>query len=138
MASPGYMSVDELCTRLRGGAPLAVIDVRDDDRAGGHIKSSTHVPAGQFKREVGQYVTRLKDKDFVVFHCMMSQVRGPSCARSFLAEGEAAVKEGLIGKLPAVFILEGGFQAFARMHPTNKDLLENFEPRLYGIGWEQD
>lgn len=59
---------------------IAVIDVRDDDHIGGHIAGSTHVPSSTLDYRVPELVRTLQRKKVVVFHCMLSQQRGPSAA----------------------------------------------------------
>lgn len=139
MSAISYISVKDLSAKLRAGGPVVVVDVRDDDRAGGHIKGSTHVPANDFKRAMPHFLSLWATKDAVVFHCMMSQMRGPSCARAFANEAEDAVKRGEIDKMPQVMVLEGGFREFARnFSEESKDLFEDFQPKLYDAGWERD
>lgn len=59
---------------------IAIIDVRDDDHIGGHIAGSTHVPSSTLDYRVPELVRTLQRKKVVVFHCMLSQQRGPSAA----------------------------------------------------------
>ncbi|KAH8597312.1 hypothetical protein B0O99DRAFT_618516 [Bisporella sp. PMI_857] len=73
---------------------LAIIDVRDDDHIGGHIKNSTHIPSNTINQaRLNRLVTELKDKDTVIFHCALSQVRGPKAALGYLRAREAAFPE---------------------------------------------
>ena len=61
-----------------------VLDVRDYDFAGGHIRGCLNRPASEFERDadVDAFIEReLKpDVQTVVVHCALSQVRGPYCA----------------------------------------------------------
>lgn len=139
MSAISYISVKDLSAKLRAGEPVVVVDVRDDDRAGGHIKGSTHVPAYDFKRAVPHFLSLWAAKDAVVFHCMMSQMRGPSCARAFANAAEEAAKTSNVDKMPQVMILEGGFREFARsFSEESKDLFEDYQPELYDAVWERD
>ena len=52
-----------------------VIDVRDDDWAGGNIKGSHNSPSSQFYVHVHDLVEKTKNVPTVVFHCALSQVR---------------------------------------------------------------
>ncbi|KAL8941700.1 MAG: hypothetical protein Q9216_002073, partial [Gyalolechia sp. 2 TL-2023] len=61
-------------------ATLAIIDVRDSDHAGGHIRSSLHVPSSTLDHRLPELVRTLKCKEKVVFHCALSQQRGPGAA----------------------------------------------------------
>lgn len=54
---------------------FVVVDVRDDDYAGGNIKGSVNIPSSEFLRNVDELVKNTKDVPLVVFHCSLSQVR---------------------------------------------------------------
>lgn len=105
---------------------VAVVDVRDDDHAHGHIAGSTHAPSETFKDCLSDYVHRFKEMKRVVFHCMYSQARGPKCARRFAEKCDEVFEEG---KGPDVFVLDGGFQGFLREHGKDKDLFEDLDWR---------
>ncbi|KAB8292578.1 hypothetical protein EYC80_008283 [Monilinia laxa] len=77
---------------------LAIIDVRDDDHIGGHIKHSTHIPSSTLDYKIPELVRKLKDKDTVVFHCALSQQRGPSAALRYIRERERLVGTGVVGE----------------------------------------
>ena len=62
---------------------VAVIDVRGDDHAGGHIHTSQHVPSSTLDHKIPELVRTLSDKDTVVFHCALSQERGPRAAQRY-------------------------------------------------------
>jgi rhodanese-related sulfurtransferase len=112
-----------------GDPRLAIIDVRDSDYIGGHILGCTNVPSQTLDYRLPELVRTLKDKETVVFHCALSQQRGPGAALRYLrererlmaAEGESkdgdkgGKKEGEEGqktkvKEQKVYVLEGGFQ----------------------------
>jgi len=109
---------------------MAIIDVRDSDHVGGHIKGSTWVPSSSLDYRAPELVRDLKDKEVVVFHCALSQQRGPSAALRYLREkrrltGEAERKKAEAegegeeeverrgkeaeGKEQKVVVLAGGF-----------------------------
>jgi len=77
---------------------IAIIDVRDDDHIGGHIKHSTHVPSRSLDGKVPDLVQTLKDKKVVVFHCALSQERGPRAALKYIRERERQLKTGSLGE----------------------------------------
>ena len=58
-----------------------VIDVRDDDYRGGNIKGARNSPSALFHANVDELVKSTKDVPTVVFHCMLSQQRGPKAAQ---------------------------------------------------------
>ena len=52
-----------------------VIDVRDDDYAGGNIKGARNYPSREFLLNVDKLVSETKNVPVMVFHCTLSQVR---------------------------------------------------------------
>ena len=68
---------------------VAIVDVRDADHVGGHIRSSIHVPSSTLPYRNTEIVDTLADKDIVVFHCSLSQQRGPSAALKYLRERDS-------------------------------------------------
>lgn len=92
---------------------IAIVDVRDDgtfaippictfffqterrthanestDHIGGHIRHSIHAPSHTLDHKIPELVRKLKDKEAVVFHCALSQQRGPSAALRYIRERE--------------------------------------------------
>lgn len=74
---------------------------------------------------------RLDGKKMVVFHCMLSQQRGPSAALRYLREREAAKK----GDAPAVeqdvYILDRGFSAWQEVYGPDERLTEGYRKELW-------
>ncbi|KAK3954266.1 hypothetical protein QBC32DRAFT_336669 [Pseudoneurospora amorphoporcata] len=83
------------------GSPtsLAIIDVRDDDYIGGHIKGSQNVPSHKLDAMLPTLVRQLQDKETVVFHCALSQQRGPSAALRYIRERERLMPKEVGTKL---------------------------------------
>lgn len=126
-----YITAEELAESLRGGREnVIVVDARDEDRAGGHIKGSVHTGSAEMMGNTRHYAQLWATADKVVFHCMMSQVRGPKCARLFTDALAHVVPKG--ETKPAVFVLEGGFQQFARGRAQFMDLIEGWDVKYYG------
>lgn len=71
---------------------VAIVDVRDADHVGGHIRSSIHVPSSSLAYRTTEIVDTLADKDIVVFHCSLSQQRGPGAALQYLRERDSKLK----------------------------------------------
>ncbi|CAL8993044.1 unnamed protein product, partial [Prunus brigantina] len=89
---------------------IAIIDVRDDERShDGHIAGSLHYASGNFYEKISNLVQDVKGKDTLVFHCVLSQVRGPSCARKFANYLEEAKEDTGIKD---ILILERGFSGW--------------------------
>ena len=130
------MSREKLATLVRSkSSSLAVIDVRDSDYIGGHIVNGINAPTHTHDYRMPELVRTLKDKEIVVFHCALSQQRGPSSALRYLREKErlqslstkatdnarvdasaegvkadaTADGEGVVKNGQTVYVLEGGF-----------------------------
>ncbi|KAI2606971.1 Rhodanese-like protein [Hypoxylon fragiforme] len=127
---------------------VAVVDVRDDDHIGGHIKSSLHFPSTSLDATLPTLLRRLADKDVVVFHCALSQQRGPAAALRYLrekaakeqAEGEkAAVKQaggegGEEKKSQQVYVLDKGFVGWQEIYGPDERLTEAYRKELWEDG----
>jgi len=61
-----------------------IVDVRDGDYKGGHIKGGLHYGSLTFDDTLPELVKKLGDTETVVVHCLFSQQRGPRCARKLL------------------------------------------------------
>ncbi|KAI9896079.1 hypothetical protein N3K66_008979 [Trichothecium roseum] len=107
----------------------AVIDVRDDDYIGGHIKGCTNVPSRQLDAMMPTLVRRLKDKEVVVFHCMLSQQRGPAAALRYLRERGAAATGA--GEGPVVYVLDRGFTGWQEVYAEDERLTEGYRKELW-------
>lgn len=128
MEPPQYIHPSALAELLRDPESSAklpvIIDVRDTDYAGGHIRSAVNITEDNFMDDddVDALVNMYKDKDAIVFHCMMSQVRGPSCAKRFKARMEVILEEAT--HKPRVLILHGGYERFREIYKDEVDLIE--------------
>lgn len=72
---------------------VAVVDVRDDDHVGGHIQRSTHIPSSELEHRIPEMLRTLCDKEIVVFHCALSQQRGPTAALRYMREKESNISK---------------------------------------------
>ncbi|KAF8677815.1 hypothetical protein AX14_004780 [Amanita brunnescens Koide BX004] len=108
------------------GKDYLVVDVRDDDYAGGNIKGAKNVPSYGFASGVGALVKDTKDIPKIVFHCAYSQIRGPKAAKCYEgALGEKSDKE--------VVVLQGGFATFQAKYKDDPQLVENWDKAV----WEE-
>ncbi|CAH0054839.1 unnamed protein product [Clonostachys solani] len=112
---------------------FAIIDVRDDDYIGGHIKGATNVPSHQLDATMPTLVRRLREKKAVVFHCMLSQVRGPKSALAYLRD-----RDGLLRSLgetvpegQTVYVLTDGFQSWQQTYGEDERLTEGYVKDLW-------
>ncbi|KAI1410347.1 Rhodanese-like protein [Hypoxylon sp. FL1857] len=128
---------------------VAVVDVRDDDHIGGHIKSSLHFPSRSLDATMPTLLRKLADKEVVVFHCALSQQRGPSAALRYLREKEAAASaattmkkaveeketDGKAGKQQQVYVLDRGFVGWQEVYGLDERLTEAYRKELWEDGY---
>ena len=110
---------------------IAVIDVRDSDHVGGHIVSSTWIPSDQLPTKLPELVRTLADKDMVVFHCSLSQQRGPSAALKYARERQRLLGKDKGNQEQKVCVLEGGFTAWQASYGEDESLTEGYVKDLW-------
>ena len=120
-----FVSRSDLASMLRSKQPgVTIIDVRDDDYIGGHILGSQHVPVGTHDYKMPELVRTLRDENLVVFHCTLSQQRGPGSALRYLRERKGMVNAGTVPQrkdgenlevAQQVKVLDGGFSKWQQM-----------------------
>ncbi|KAJ7600896.1 Rhodanese-like domain-containing protein [Mycena floridula] len=116
---PRYISGTELAEIMKNQVAhkdYLVVDVRDDDFEGGNIKHMKNIPSRQFLSQVDSLVSSTKDIPLIVFHCALSQARGPKAARIYeetarhmLNDTEAPIPDVAIlrdGKIPSGYPYE--------------------------------
>jgi rhodanese-related sulfurtransferase len=135
----------------------AIVDVRDSDHVGGRIKGSTWVPSSQLDYKTPELIRTLQDKEVVIFHCALSQQRGPNAALRYLrekerldpssetqskgeikeegvgGEGEGKGKENE-GKKQKVYVLQGGFTMWQEKYGQDGNLTEGWEKDVWEFG----
>ncbi|KAI0095778.1 Rhodanese-like protein [Nemania sp. FL0031] len=121
---------------------IAIVDVRDDDHIGGHIRSSLHFPSRSLDATMPTLLRKLADKEVVVFHCALSQQRGPGAALRYLREkeamralsgGEATGAEESQKKSQKVYVLDRGFVGWQEVYGLDERLTEGYRKDL----WEE-
>ncbi|KAF3052894.1 hypothetical protein E8E11_011323 [Didymella keratinophila] len=163
-----YISRETLSSKFKDAQGLpantAVVDVRDSDHIGGHIAGSTWVPSSQLDYKTPELVRELRDKEVVVFHCALSQQRGPSAALRYLREKERldgltgveskgevreegpagterSTEEGENGKggegkgKQRVYVLKGGFTEWQEKYGEDKVLTEGYQKDIWEFGY---
>ena len=111
------ISREKLAEMVRAKKPgFTVIDVRDNDFIGGHIVGCKNVPVQTHDYKMPELVRTLADQNAVVFHCALSQQRGPASALRYIREREKMSKNGQLGganeaasQKQTVYVLDGGF-----------------------------
>ncbi|PBP24118.1 putative Cdc25 family phosphatase Ibp1 [Diplocarpon rosae] len=123
---------------------IAVVDVRDDDHVGGHIKHSIHAPSNTLDHKIPELVRKLKDKETVVFHCALSQQRGPSAALRYIRERDRLL--GLSANLESGSgvgqVLKKNKETEKEENPEWEDVEEKKEQKVYVldrgfVGWQE-
>ncbi|EEP77322.1 conserved hypothetical protein [Uncinocarpus reesii 1704] len=109
---------------------VAIIDVRDSDHVGGHIFSSTWIPSTTLEAHIPELIRTLKDKEQVVFHCALSQQRGPSAALKYARE-RASVLGFEEGAKQKVYVLDGGFLRWQEKYGTDERLTKAYEKDIW-------
>ena len=155
LASLPYITRETLAAKLKQttststSTSLAIIDVRDSDHVGGHIKGSTWVPSSTLEYKAPELVRTLKDKDVVVFHCALSQQRGPGAALRYLREKERLDGEKVTEEKKEegeeregekeeggqrVYVLKGGFTEWQEKYGEDGQLTEGYEKDIWEFG----
>ncbi|KAI0593620.1 Rhodanese-like protein [Biscogniauxia sp. FL1348] len=133
---------------------IAVVDVRDDDFIGGHIKSCLHFPTRSLDATMPTLMRKLADKHTVVFHCALSQQRGPAAALRYLRQKEAtsipssssssaggggSEKENgdskRQGQKQKVYVLDRGFVGWQEEYGLDERLTEGYRKELWEEGY---
>ena len=104
-----------------------IIDVRESDRIGGHIKGATNVPADQFELQIAEVQEKVKGKDYVILHCQESIKRSPRCLR--------LLRKFITGPC-ALVILEGGFDQWVRKF-WKTEFVENYDDDYWGYEMDE-
>jgi len=124
VASLPRISREQLADYIRAKKPgVTIIDVRDSDYIGGHIFGCQNIPVNTHEYRMPELVRTLADQEAVVFHCALSQQRGPSSALKYLRERERMGNTGQLGSSKdgeepkqKVYVLEGGFVKWQEMY----------------------
>ncbi|KAL7248041.1 hypothetical protein ACSBR2_002859 [Camellia fascicularis] len=107
--SISYVTGSQLLS-LKRRPNIAVVDVRDDERSyDGHITGSLHYASDTFSDKMPNLIQAVRGKDTLVFHCALSQVRGPKCARR-LADYLGELKEDM--GIKSIMVLERGYNGW--------------------------
>ncbi|KAH7920771.1 NAD(P)-binding protein [Leucogyrophana mollusca] len=102
-----------------GGGNYAVIDVRRNDHAGGHVRGSLQCPAQTFYDDLPSFYEKFCSVERVVFYCNSSGGRGPRCAawyQDYLDEHGNTGSKALV--------MTGGIKAWLEKYGEVKDLTD--------------
>lgn len=83
------------------------------------------VPSSTLDVRMPELVRNLKDKEKVVFHCALSQQRGPAAALRYVRERQHLYGADETLK-QQVFVLEGGFVQWQQKYGNDSRLTEAY------------
>ncbi|KAK5163907.1 Cdc25 phosphatase Ibp1 [Saxophila tyrrhenica] len=136
-----WITREDLAESVRSGKPgVTVIDVRDSDYIGGHIKGCMNVPTNTHDYRMPELIRTLRDQDKIVFHCSLSQQRGPGSALRYLRERDRMAEKGEIqqrrdGKdvksAQEVVVLDGGFSKWQQKFGEDQEVTEGYAKDLW-------
>ena len=100
------------------------------DHVGGHIKSSTWVPSNTLDFRMTELVRTLKSKEKVIFHCALSQQRGPAAALRYARERDRILGSD-DGKNQEVMVLDGGFTQWQEKYGEDERLTDDYAKDIW-------
>ncbi|WWC89816.1 uncharacterized protein L201_004742 [Kwoniella dendrophila CBS 6074] len=103
---------------------FAVVDVRDSDFVGGNIVSAINYPSDTFHATVDELAKKLENVPQVIFHCALSQARGPKAARIYAETRLHAFPNSSTQQ--EIFVLRDGFSGFQSKYRHDPELIEKF------------
>ncbi|KAG0378902.1 hypothetical protein BGX24_002457 [Mortierella sp. AD032] len=125
------------------GKDYLIVDVRDSDYIGGHIRGSVNIPSHDLPERLPTLIEEYKQVPQLIFHCALSQVRGPKAANRWaealaardeteLATEAAAVEAAKKSPLTQqVNVLRGGFGEWQRKHKDDKNLVVDYQAEYW-------
>ncbi|KAF5369275.1 hypothetical protein D9758_002615 [Tetrapyrgos nigripes] len=137
--STKYMTSEELAEIIRSDKvpkkDYLVVDVRDDDYAGGNIVGAVNLPSRDFLMNVDNLVKDTKNVPVMVFHCALSQVRGPKAARIYKETRQNVLSETDDTSSTQVYVLRDGFTVFQTKFKDDPKLVENWDKDVWASDW---
>jgi rhodanese-related sulfurtransferase len=106
------------------------------DYIGGHIKGGHHFPSRSLDATMPTLLRKLAGAEIVVFHCALSQQRGPGAALRYLREREARHDSDVPGTAEQkVYVLDRGFMGWQESYGTDERLTEGYRKDLWEEGY---
>lgn len=96
--------------------------MRDSDFAGGNINGAVNLPSRTFYDKVEDLVKSTADTKTMIFHCALSQERGPKAARVYSEWRESMLQEEDDDR-PRVLVLRDGFTKFQLKYKVGASIL---------------
>ncbi|BDA50392.1 probable dual specificity phosphatase ibp1 [Coccomyxa sp. Obi] len=127
MPPPVFLEGEQLVQLLRGddSGATCVLDVRDEDFRGGHVRGCLNIWSENFYEDddVDALIQKhglLRYKQVVVT-CFMSQQRGPFCAKRLASRLDAMDAQ----QTPKIYVLYGGMRKLKQDYAGEVDLLQD-------------
>ncbi|KAK1484760.1 uncharacterized protein CCOS01_13483 [Colletotrichum costaricense] len=143
--SAAKLSALLLAEQAAGTSSVAVVDVREDDYLGGHIKGCINMPSRSLDATMPTLMRRLEGKKTVVFHCALSQQRGPSAALRYLRERDQnlasnttatdSAGDSASAEPQTVYVLDRGFVGWQEKYGEDERLTEGYSKELWKDGY---
>lgn len=114
---------------LADASDFLVVDVRDSDHIGGNIVRSVHLPSATITQDSLERLAQrvaASGVSRVVFHCMLSQQRGPRAALAFGRLLRSSGRSGI-----NVYVLDRGFNGWQKRYRNEPALMENYSADLW-------
>ncbi|KJA24360.1 hypothetical protein HYPSUDRAFT_183884 [Hypholoma sublateritium FD-334 SS-4] len=128
-STPQGVTAEEVAALIRSDPSVrttfAVVDVRRNDHAGGHVRGSYNRHAQTFYGSLPSVFEEFKNTPKVIFYCQSSNGRGPRCAgwyQDYLDDhpGEHSSR---------AYVLKGGIKNWLAMFRDEQDLVDGIEGR---------
>ncbi|KAN0139836.1 Rhodanese-like domain containing protein [Lactarius tabidus] len=136
-SSVKYISADDLSAIIKSNKlprkDYLVVDVRDADFIGGHIPNCLNSPSATFADKLDDLIRDTKDVPQVIFHCALSQLRGPKAARQYFNRRNKLRDDNDTPQ--EVLILSGGFTEFQERFKDDPQLVENWSKDIWEAAW---
>ncbi|KAI7869071.1 Rhodanese-like protein [Spinellus fusiger] len=122
-----YIEADTLAEMIKNKQrDFLIVDVRDTDYAGGHITGAVNIPAHTIIDRAHELVVEYEQVPLMVFHCALSQVRGPKSARIY----NEAKQHLRPNSSQQVKVLRYGFEGWLSKHHQD-GLIEDYDPAVW-------
>ncbi|KAF8170085.1 arsenite S-adenosylmethyltransferase [Pholiota molesta] len=126
-SSPPSIMAEEVAALIRQGASdpgvkasFAVVDVRRNDHAGGHVRGSYNRHAQTFYDDLPSVFEEFKNTPKVIFYCQSSNGRGPRCAGWYQDYLDAHASE----HNSQAYVLKGGIKNWLATFKGEEDLID--------------
>ncbi|KAJ4001668.1 hypothetical protein F5050DRAFT_1722410 [Lentinula boryana] len=93
------------------------------------------MPSKKFLMNVDQLVKETRDVPLVIFHCALSQLRGPTAARIYKETRQNVLSETDSTSPTKVLILRDGFTGFQDKFKDDAILVENWDKDVWASDW---